>query len=110
MNIIGFIGSPRKTGSTAWTVNKILDGAREQSALLGAPANTQVFNAGALNLKPCQEGRKRRKEAYSCVDTGQPGRRKVQGVSGLYKADVRNVGIRRSGRGSRDRNEGERGE
>ncbi|MDR0820899.1 MAG: flavodoxin family protein [Oscillospiraceae bacterium] len=48
MNIIGFIGSPRKTGSTAWAVNKILEGASEQGA------NTQVFSAATLDIKPCQ--------------------------------------------------------
>jgi multimeric flavodoxin WrbA len=48
MNIIGFVGSPHKDGNTAWTVNKILEGASEQGA------NIQVFNASALDLKPCQ--------------------------------------------------------
>jgi multimeric flavodoxin WrbA len=48
VNIIGFVGSPRKTGSTVWAVNKILEGASEQGA------STQVFSAAALDIKPCQ--------------------------------------------------------
>ena len=39
MKIIGFIGSPRKNGNTAWTVNKILEGAeiREPKPKFGIP-------------------------------------------------------------------------
>ncbi|MDR0917436.1 MAG: flavodoxin family protein [Oscillospiraceae bacterium] len=48
MNIIGFIGSPHKAGSTAWAVNKILEGAHEQGAA------TQVFSAATLALQPCR--------------------------------------------------------
>ncbi|GHU89341.1 flavodoxin family protein [Clostridia bacterium] len=48
MNIIGFSGSPRKSGSTAVAVGKILEGAREQGA------NTQMFGAGEREIKPCQ--------------------------------------------------------
>lgn len=48
MNIIGFSGSPRKTGNTTIAVNKILEGASEQGA------NTQMFSAGELEIKPCQ--------------------------------------------------------
>jgi multimeric flavodoxin WrbA len=48
MNIVGFIGSPRKTGSTAYAVNTILEGAQ------GHGAATQVFSANALDIKPCQ--------------------------------------------------------
>ena len=48
MKIIGFVASPRKTGSTAWTVNKILEGAKEQGA------ETQVWYSGELNIKPCR--------------------------------------------------------
>jgi multimeric flavodoxin WrbA len=48
MNIVGFIGSPRSTGSTAWAVNKVLEGASEQGATV------QTFKTGSLELKPCQ--------------------------------------------------------
>ncbi|GHU95665.1 flavodoxin family protein [Clostridia bacterium] len=48
MNVIGFSGSPRKSGSTAVAVGKILEGAREQGA------NTKMFSAGELAIKPCQ--------------------------------------------------------
>ena len=47
MKIIGFIGSSRKDGSTAWTVDKILEGARQ------AGAETQIFYSSELDIKPC---------------------------------------------------------
>lgn len=48
MKAIGFIGSPRKTGNTAWAVNKILEGAKK------AGAETEAFYSGDLTLTPCQ--------------------------------------------------------
>jgi multimeric flavodoxin WrbA len=48
MKIIGFSASPRKEGNTAWAINKILEGAKEQGA------ETQVWYSGDLNIKPCQ--------------------------------------------------------
>jgi multimeric flavodoxin WrbA len=57
MNIVGFNGSPHKTGNTAWTVDKILESAGEQGA------NTQIFNASELNIKPC-------KGCLACVKSG----------------------------------------
>ena len=48
MKIIGFIASPRKEGNTAWIVNKILEGAKEQGA------ETQSWNFSDLDIKPCQ--------------------------------------------------------
>ena len=47
MKIIGFIGSPRKEGNTAWVINKILEGAKEQGA------ETQAWYASDLNISPC---------------------------------------------------------
>ena len=47
MKIAAFIASPRKEGNTAWTVNKILEGAREHGA------ETQVWHSGGLDIKPC---------------------------------------------------------
>jgi len=47
MNIIGWNGSPRTDGSTAWAVGKILEGATEQGAA------TELFHAGPLGVKPC---------------------------------------------------------
>jgi multimeric flavodoxin WrbA len=32
MKITGFIASPQKEGNTAWTINKILEGAKEHGA------------------------------------------------------------------------------
>lgn len=48
MNIIGFIASPRKEGNTAWVINKILEGAKEQGA------ETQVWYSSELDINPCK--------------------------------------------------------
>ncbi|MDR1215113.1 MAG: flavodoxin family protein [Treponema sp.] len=48
MKIIGFNGSPRKEGNTAWTINKILEGAKEQGA------ETQSWHFSDLDIKPCR--------------------------------------------------------
>ena len=48
MKIVGFIGSPRKEGNTAWIVNKILEGAKEQGA------ETESWCSGELDIKPCK--------------------------------------------------------
>jgi multimeric flavodoxin WrbA len=48
MKIIGFNGSPRLNGSTAWALEKILEGATEQGA------STEVFHSGKLDIKPCR--------------------------------------------------------
>ncbi|MDA8425565.1 MAG: flavodoxin family protein [Treponema sp.] len=48
MKVIGFIASPRKEGNTAWIVNTILEGAKEQGA------ETQSWQFSDLDIKPCQ--------------------------------------------------------
>jgi len=48
MKIIGLILSPRKEGNTAWILNKILEGAKEQGA------ETQSWYFSDLDIKPCQ--------------------------------------------------------
>ena len=48
MNVIGFVGSPRNDGNTAWAIDQILEGAKERGA------QTQAFYAGKLNIKPCK--------------------------------------------------------
>ena len=48
MKIIGFIASPRKEGNTAWVVNKILEGAKEQGA------ETRAWYFSDLDIKPCR--------------------------------------------------------
>jgi len=58
MKIIGFAASPRKTGNTAWTVNKILEGAKENGA------ETKAFSSGDLDIKPC-------KGCLGCVESDQ---------------------------------------
>ena len=47
MKIIGVVASPRKNGNTAWTINQILEGAKEQGA------ETQTWYFGDLDIKPC---------------------------------------------------------
>jgi len=58
MKIIGFVASPRKTGNTAWTVNKILEGAKENGA------ETEVFYSSELDIKAC-------KGCLGCVKEGK---------------------------------------
>lgn len=48
MKVIGFSASPRKEGNTAWMINKILEGAKEQGA------ETQSWHSSDLDIKPCQ--------------------------------------------------------
>ena len=48
MKIIGIVASPHKEGNTAWIVNKIFEGAREQ----GVEAEAYYFSD--LDIKPCQ--------------------------------------------------------
>jgi multimeric flavodoxin WrbA len=48
MNIIGFNGSPRKSGNTAWVIGKILEGAT------AGGADAQLFQAGETEIKPCR--------------------------------------------------------
>jgi len=58
MKIIGFSGSPRKEGNTAWVVNKILEGAKEQSA------ETEFWNFSNYDINPC-------KGCLGCVQSGR---------------------------------------
>ena len=53
MKITGIITSPIKTGSTAWVINTILEGAKEKGA------ETQPWYLGDLDIKPC-------KSCYGC--------------------------------------------
>jgi len=48
MKVMGFIASPRKEGNTAWIVNKILEGAKEEGA------ETQSWYFSDLDIKPCR--------------------------------------------------------
>ena len=48
MNIIGIIASQRKEGNTAFIVNQILEGAKEQGA------ETEAFSFSNLDIKPCR--------------------------------------------------------
>jgi multimeric flavodoxin WrbA len=44
---IGFTASPRKEGNTAWVINKILEGAKEQGG------EVQTWYSSDLDIKPC---------------------------------------------------------
>jgi len=59
MKIMGFAASPRKGGNTAWIVDKILEGAKEQGA------KTQSWYFSDLDIKPCQ--------GCSCCHKGDKG-------------------------------------
>lgn len=48
MNIIGIIASQQREGNTAFIVDRLLEGAREQGA------KTQSFSFGNLDIKPCR--------------------------------------------------------
>jgi multimeric flavodoxin WrbA len=48
MKVMGFIGSPRNAGNTAWIVNQILEGAQEQGA------ETRSWYFSDLDIKPCR--------------------------------------------------------
>ena len=48
MKIVGIIASPRKEGNTAWTVNKILEGAKEEGAEI------QSWYFSDLDIHPCR--------------------------------------------------------
>ena len=58
MKVIGFNGSPRKEGNTAWVINRILEGAKEQGAY------TESWHFGDLDIKPC-------KGCLGCVQSGR---------------------------------------
>lgn len=57
MKIIGFNASPRKEGSTAWAINKILQSAAERGA------ETKLWHFSALDIKPCRG-------CLACVQSG----------------------------------------
>ena len=47
MKIVGFCASPHENGNTAWTLNKILEGAKEHGA------ETVSFYSSCMDIKPC---------------------------------------------------------
>jgi multimeric flavodoxin WrbA len=58
MKITGFTASPRKEGNTAWTINKILEGAKENGA------ETQSWHSSDLDINPC-------KGCLGCIKSGR---------------------------------------
>lgn len=60
MKVIGYNASPRKNGSTAWVIDKILDGAKEAGAI------TEIWHVGELDIKPCRG-------CLGCVKSGKCG-------------------------------------
>jgi multimeric flavodoxin WrbA len=61
MKIIGLIASSRKEGNTAWAVNKILEGAKEQGAYV------QSWCFSDLDIKPCRGCSGCKKSGKGCV-------------------------------------------
>jgi multimeric flavodoxin WrbA len=61
MKIPGLSASPRKEGNTAWVINKILEGAKEQGA------EAQSWHTSDLNIKPCQGCYGCRKGDKGCI-------------------------------------------
>jgi multimeric flavodoxin WrbA len=61
MKIIGIIASQRKEGNTAFIVNKILEGAKQQGA------KTQFFHFSDLDINPCRGCMACHKGAEGCV-------------------------------------------
>ncbi|HDK7160337.1 TPA: flavodoxin family protein [Clostridium botulinum] len=61
MNIIGIIASQRKEGNTAFIVNKLLEGAKEQGAEI------QSFSFSDLDIKLCRGCEACHKGAQGCV-------------------------------------------
>lgn len=57
MKVVGFVGSSRKEGNTAWVVDKILQGAAEQGA------ETQAWSFSELDIQPCRG-------CLGCVESG----------------------------------------
>ena len=47
MKIIGYNGSPRTNGSTAWSISQILESAETEGA------GTKIFHSSQLDVKPC---------------------------------------------------------
>jgi multimeric flavodoxin WrbA len=61
MKIIGFIASPRKEGNTAWIIEKILEGAKEQGA------ETESWYFSDLDIKPCRSCNGCKKGDRGCI-------------------------------------------
>jgi multimeric flavodoxin WrbA len=61
MKVIGYTASPRKEGNTAWVVNALLEGAKEQGQ------ETQSWYSGDLDIKPCRSCYGCRKGDKGCV-------------------------------------------
>lgn len=61
MKVVGFTAGPRKQGNTAWVVDKILEGAREQGA------ETLSWYSSELDIKPCQGCNGCKKGGRGCV-------------------------------------------
>jgi multimeric flavodoxin WrbA len=58
MNVIAFLGSPRKDGNTELLLKKAIQGVRD------AGFNVQLFNLNSMNIQPCQD-------CGDCNETGQ---------------------------------------
>lgn len=70
MKVIGFNGSPRERGNTAFMLGAILEGAKE------AGAETASFHLNGLGIKPCQS-------CFSCKG-GNPACAQKDGMAPVY--------------------------
>jgi multimeric flavodoxin WrbA len=77
MKVIGFVGSPRKEGNTAWAVNVgaalILEAAKAHGA------DTQCFPASGLDIRPC-------KGCLACHKEGRSGCVQKDDMQKIYTA------------------------
>jgi multimeric flavodoxin WrbA len=80
MKILGFNGSPRTNGSTAWALNEILGGAKEQGA------DVELLHSGKLDIKPC-------KGCLACVESDRCVIKDDMPYEALLSADMLILGM-----------------
>jgi multimeric flavodoxin WrbA len=61
MKVVGFVGSPRKSGNTAAVVGEVLHGAQD------AGAETSMYNLNQLNIRGCQSCYKCQTQEGRCI-------------------------------------------
>jgi multimeric flavodoxin WrbA len=61
MEVVGFVGSPRKEGNTATLVNEVLKGSKETGA------DTKLYYLNEMNIRGCQGCRACKKLDGACI-------------------------------------------
>jgi multimeric flavodoxin WrbA len=82
MKVVGFVGSPRKSGNTAAVVEEVLRGAQE------AGAETSVYNLNQLNIRGCQSCYKCQTPDGKCIQKDDMGKL----LDEIYSADAVVIG------------------